>query len=549
MQLSDAFTDDTRAVAPLVGFVLLFGLFVVAFSGYQASAVPQQTAETELQHYQDVQNDLIVVRNAVSRAGQQNQRQFESVRLGTTYRERILALNPPSPAGDLRTSDEYDITIQRGDGTQVVAPVSTRFLEYRNQYHELDIDAIRYEHSVLYLTDAGGAESVVFEEQNLVQRDGTVVITALQEPFSASSTGRATVELYPTRSAPEELPPGQLTVTLPTRLSADYWETALEGRIAAAKFEVRNDDTYPDGVRALELQVDSEDLEFNTVGINAVPDGFRTPDTETDSGDTGEDDDPGDPPSAGPGDCSVTDYEDASGDVTISAGESVGDISTDGDVTLEPDAKACTITAGGDVELKDRAGAGDISADGSVTLKPDSTAQDILDAGSVTLEDRAEAGSITARGGVELKVDTVSGDISTSDGGVTLGDRAEAGSISATGDTSVGTDASSGAISTTGGVTVDACGDTGAISASGDVELKEEAVSGDIATDDGGVTLGKRATAGSIEATGDVELKQGATAGDITTDGNVTLKTQAEAGFIDAGGDVELKGNATAENY
>ncbi|MCY4732533.1 DUF4097 domain-containing protein [Natronomonas gomsonensis] len=548
MQLLDAFADDTRAVAPLVGFILLFGLFVVAFSGYQASAVPQQNAETELQHYQDVQNDLTVVRNAISRAGQQHQRQFESVRLGTAYRERVLALNPPSPAGDLRTSDKYDITIQRGDGTQVIDPVSTRFLEYRNQYHELDIDAIRYEHSVLYLTDAGGAESAVFEEQNLVQRDGTVTVTALQEPFSASSTGRATVELYPTRSAPEELPPGQLTVTLPTRLSADYWETALEGRIAADKFEIRDDDTYPDGVRALELQVDSEDLEFNTVGINAVPDGFRTPDTGSGGGDTGGGG-PSDSPSTGPGDCSVTDYEDASGDVTISAGESVGDISTDGDVTLKPDAEACTITAGGDVELKNRAGAGDISADGSVTLKPGSTAEDILDAGSVTLEDRAEAGSITARGGVELKVDTVSGDISTSDGGVTLGNRAATGSISATGDTSVGTDATSGAISTTGGVTVDARGDTGAISASGDVELKEEAVSGDIATDDGGVTLKKRATAGSIEATGDVVLEQGATAGDITTDGDVTLKTRAEAGFIDAGGDVELKENATAENY
>ena len=156
MLLPDGFADDTRAVAPLIGFILLFGLFVVAFSGHQASAVPQQNAETELQHYQNVQNDLTVVRNAISRAGQQNQRQFESVRLGTTYRERVLALNPPSPAGDLRTSDEYDIRIQRGDGAQVIDPVSTRFLEYRNQYHELDIDAIRYEHSVLYLTDAGG---------------------------------------------------------------------------------------------------------------------------------------------------------------------------------------------------------------------------------------------------------------------------------------------------------------------------------------------------------------------------------------------------------
>ena len=264
--LAKLFTRDDRAVAPIIGVILLFGIFFIGFAGYQAEYVPQQNAETEFQHYQDVQNDLTVVRNAVSRAGQQNQPQFESVRLGTTYRERILAINPPAPAGTLRTTRSYKIKIRRSDGTKVVPTIPTRFLEYQNQYNELDIDLIRYENSVLYLTDAGQRESVVLEEQNLVRND-TVVITALQKPFSESSIGRATVELYPTQANSQELPSGDLNVTLPTRLSASYWNTALS-EYNWLEFTVFNDGTYPGDVQVLEIKVDSDKIELNTVGIS-----------------------------------------------------------------------------------------------------------------------------------------------------------------------------------------------------------------------------------------------------------------------------------------
>ena len=288
MAPDESFATSTRAVAPLVGFILLFGLFTVAFAGYQATSVPQQNAETEFQHYEAVQNDLIVVRNAISRAGQQNQSQFESVQLGTRYRERILALNPPAPAGTLRTSDAYNITIKQ-DGTPITAsPIPTRFLEYQNGYNELEIAPIRYENSVLYLNDPEGNESVVFENQNLVRDDGTVVLTALQNSFDRSATGRVTVELYPTTSAPQTLPEGELNVTIPTQLSADYWNTALaETDLAGEDYSVQSASVaYPknDDVRALEIRVTTDDLTFNTVGIDSPPESNTAPTTGTDGG-------------------------------------------------------------------------------------------------------------------------------------------------------------------------------------------------------------------------------------------------------------------------
>ena len=270
MRSLQTFLRDDRAVAPVVGFVLLFGIGVIAFSGYQAVQVPQQNAETEFQHYENVQNDLIVIRNAISRAGQQNQSQFESVRLGTQYRERALALNPPDPAGTLRTSENYTITLDNGT---IERNVTTRFLEYQNGYNELEIEPIYYENSVLYL-DSESGQRVFFEDQNLVRDNGsTVVITALQREFSQSATGRVTLELYPTDGG-KSLPDGEVNVTLPTRLPEGYWRGELDDGDAEKNDTVRNFsyNSRVDDVNQVLFNVTSEKLEFNTVGINNEPD-------------------------------------------------------------------------------------------------------------------------------------------------------------------------------------------------------------------------------------------------------------------------------------
>lgn len=265
MGRDNSILGDDRAVAPLIGFILLFGLATVAFAGYQATAVPQQNAETEFQHYEDVQNDMIVVRNAVSRAGQTDTSQFESVRLGTQYRERVLALNPPASQGTLRTGDAYDIGISCRDD-----PVQTRFLQYRNGYNELDVGPIYYENSVVYLDerDSGGGIAVI-EEQNLVTDDGIVRLTALQNDYERSALGRTSVELYPAEEADDLDCEGDVTIEIPTRLSgSEYWDDELEGSI---DYEI-DEDGYESGIHRLTLNnVQTENLRLNTVGIDDSP--------------------------------------------------------------------------------------------------------------------------------------------------------------------------------------------------------------------------------------------------------------------------------------
>ncbi|TKX42811.1 hypothetical protein EXE50_12435 [Halorubrum sp. ARQ200] len=42
--------DDNRAVAPVIGVVILFGFLILALSLYQVEIVPQQNAETGFKH-------------------------------------------------------------------------------------------------------------------------------------------------------------------------------------------------------------------------------------------------------------------------------------------------------------------------------------------------------------------------------------------------------------------------------------------------------------------------------------------------------------------
>jgi len=260
------FVDDTRAVSAVIGFILIFGILVLLLTTYQAAIVPQQNAQTEFEHFEDNRNEMIQLRNAISTAGQSDVSQFPSVKLGTNYQTRLLTINPPPPSGTLQTSEAHNITISNGNEEDDLN-ITTRFLEYRPGYNELTIGPTRFEHSVLYLDERERGNGVsVIEDQNIV-KDGKVRITALQNQFQQSGTGRVTLELYPKEevnaSAFPESENGNLSVKVPTQLSEeDYWDRAL------------NDSTgIYQGVDSgrLNLSVNQSKLEVNTVGIQLEP--------------------------------------------------------------------------------------------------------------------------------------------------------------------------------------------------------------------------------------------------------------------------------------
>mgnify|MGYP000603669239 CR=1 FL=1 len=267
------FSRDRRGQSVVIGTVILFGFLILALSLYQVQVVPQQNGQVEFQHFEEVQNDLVELRAGILQAGSSERPQFVDVKLGTNFQTRLFAINPPDPAGTLRTSPEYNITINDSSGTTV--NVSTRFIEYRPGYRELQTGSIWYENSVLYLDERdSGSRAVIIEDQNLVVDNGTLRITAIQNEFQASGTRRVALELYPADSSGNlsELS-GSLDVTIPTRLGEDdgYWNESIEN--GPVTYLGVNDAGYSqEDVSALRLRVDSpENITVNSVGVQSEP--------------------------------------------------------------------------------------------------------------------------------------------------------------------------------------------------------------------------------------------------------------------------------------
>jgi hypothetical protein len=246
---------------------VLFGFLILTLSLYQVQVVPQQNAQTEFDHFQEVQNEFTVLRNAISRAGQNDLSQYDSIQLGTPYQSRIFTINPPPAVGTLRTTDPYNMTI---GGTTV----QSRFLQYRDGYNEIPAGSLWYDNSVVYLeTDEG--QRVIYEDQNLVTGGGQVRVTALQNAFQESGVGRQTVELFPVENATVDAGnlTGEIDVRLPTRLNGSYWNNEIPPSLRTDSATAVNESAYPtnNDVYGLELTLNASSLRFNTVGVNSVP--------------------------------------------------------------------------------------------------------------------------------------------------------------------------------------------------------------------------------------------------------------------------------------
>ncbi len=274
----DLFSGDSRAVAPAIGFILFIGILVLLLSVYQAHIIPQQNAETELEHHQETRNELRALDNAISAVGSDEKPRFETINLGTAYEDRTLGINPPPPAGTIRT-EEHNISIANESGTQTNIP--TQFIEYQPGYNELDIGSTWYEHSVLYLDERDRGNSLnVIEDQQIVQ-DGNATVVALQNEFQETGTGRVTLELYPQNGVnnvtlPEE--DGNYTVDIPTRLNgSEYWNEAIGAADIYRGVDKKQSNGEP---YLLNLSVEPDRLEIDSVGIQLDPTEEATTETE-----------------------------------------------------------------------------------------------------------------------------------------------------------------------------------------------------------------------------------------------------------------------------
>ena len=217
------FREDKRGVSALVGAVLLLGILVIFLSSYQALIVPQQTAQTEIEHNQQVENEMVDFRNALYESRLDDRNRTASVTLGTPYQSRTITVNPPPATGTLQSTEPGNITV-RYDGEEFELK-GNLFFEYTPTYSEYrDAGTIRYENTLVYHEFT--SENVKLTGQRLVDGN-TVRLIQSEPPINENGVNSVTYEPRPNES--RILRPDNANITLPTDLEPGEWSTLLEG--------------------------------------------------------------------------------------------------------------------------------------------------------------------------------------------------------------------------------------------------------------------------------------------------------------------------------
>ena len=219
------FREDKRAVSALVGAILLLAILIIALSSYQAFIVPNQNAETEFDHNQQVEDEMVELRNALLEARLDNRERATSVKLGTRYQSRTLAVNPPPATGTLQSSDQANMIVD-GDNIAEFELIGNQFIEYTPSYSEYrDAGTIRYENTLVY--HEFDSSNVTLSNQRLV-RGNTIRLVPSEPGIDEQGIDRVTYEPDPTAHRVSTITDPEISV--PTELSENDWVTLLDGQ-------------------------------------------------------------------------------------------------------------------------------------------------------------------------------------------------------------------------------------------------------------------------------------------------------------------------------
>lgn len=233
------FWGDDRAQPVIVGAILLFAILILAFAGYQATVIPNQNAQVEYSHSQQVESDFVGLRSTVINAVGNDNDRSTTIDLGTEYPARLVALNPPPATGRLETAhrgeveidvDTDDVTVEdvcgSDDGT-----TTSQSLVYTPGYNEYrSSGAVVYENTLL---TREFEEGTLHGNQRLVRTDGETTridLLLLTGDISTSGTTAYGVDINATHrySYGETIVPNEtFTITLPSRYDWTDWNDEI----------------------------------------------------------------------------------------------------------------------------------------------------------------------------------------------------------------------------------------------------------------------------------------------------------------------------------
>lgn len=254
---------NNRGQSTIIGFALALTMIAIAFAQYNTYVVPEQNEGIEYQHDKNVESDLIETRSSIITSDRNGETTSSSVKLGTGYPNRPLALQQPPSRGYI----EYDsgaFSISSDSGSVNTCPGShstTQILEYHTNYNHINGATYRFENTILY-TEHPNGEDVVRSGQRLVD-GGTINLMVLWGGEQRNGVESTSMDFVPGRQN-TTLGLQDVVIELPTEMSEEEWEEILSGEVDPSNIQVSSGELTlePDGTYNVRCSI---------VGIGETP--------------------------------------------------------------------------------------------------------------------------------------------------------------------------------------------------------------------------------------------------------------------------------------
>lgn len=314
--MSDIITNE-RAQAMQIGFILIFGLFILMLTMYQANIVPDQNRKAEITHSNELEFEFSNIESNIFNTGMKGTPTTESYQMSMRYPSRLITINPYPPDWNLYTSSPKNITISN---ETMEHNVSTRFLE-QNINYRLYEKSPTYTHEQGFIYRNFGEEQTRVIDNQFVLNDGFAIV-ALQGEYNETGYDSVRLQFEQTDSLVKyEISDPEITV--PTKLDESSWREFEDKR---SNLNIDYNDEDKDNIKVTISRDGNMELYLTSVSLSESTDGgVNHNDINLPESDTQDSPNPDD--SDNPEVFEFTDYNsertgnDANYDFDVSAGE------------------------------------------------------------------------------------------------------------------------------------------------------------------------------------------------------------------------------------
>jgi len=265
-----------------IGAILLFGFLLIAVTTAQAHLVPADISRAELDHSQQVADQLVGLETAVFETSVTGRPQPTTIELGADYDDRLLFVYPPPKAGTLRTTEPATLHIDNAEAVGddeafdtywngTTRSYATRSITYEPAYRELDAaPRYRIEHGVLAARYDSNRRIKIADNRQPVVDDTDLSLLVVDGELAAAGLGTESVvpeRVTDSTTIDIEASGDPIRLRLPTKLSAETWrETILDGQSTVDSVSVAGDvaTITLDDAETYELTLHKIDIGTNT---------------------------------------------------------------------------------------------------------------------------------------------------------------------------------------------------------------------------------------------------------------------------------------------